>query len=388
MTRRSRRRDTPIDIGDLAKLRRDPTTAPASAVGVAAATTDRALMARSLAYLFGAGAMLALVTTAVPEVRDNSIQQLFASQILYAAGALAVLAILLVSFERLPTWTFQLILASGTVLITAAIAFADEPSGAYTMFYLWVVVYAAYFFTRVQAIAHLVIVAVAYGLVLADKNATDGVARWTITIGTLLVAGLLIGLLKRHVDALVARLANTANTDPLTALLNRRGFREQFDLEIERAKRSGRPLSVVACDADHFKQVNDQHGHDAGDDALILIAEVLTLSSRRIDTAGRMGGEEFAVLLPNSDARGAYIYAERLRTEVSEAFDDRPFTLTMSIGIASFPQHGDTLESLLRAADDALYAAKRLGRDRSVVYSSSIAAQQADAELPLAEPAG
>ena len=360
--------------GDLTKFKqRDPAKAPAALVGATAATTDRALMARSLAYLFGAGAMLALVTTAVPDVRDNDIGALFASQILYAVGALAVLAILLVSFERLPSWTFQLILASGTVLITAAIDFADEATGAYTMFYLWVVVYAAYFFKRWQAIGHLVLVAIAYGIVLMDGSTDDGMARWTITVGTLLVAGLLIGLLKRHVDALVLRLADTASTDPLTGVLNRRGFREYFDLEIERAKRSGRSLSVVAVDVDHFKQVNDRFGHDAGDSALILMAEVLSDTSRRIDTTGRMGGEEFAVLLPNSDARGAYIYAERLRAEVRDAFAEQPFQLTVSVGIASYPNHGDTLESLLTAADEALYAAKRLGRDRSVVFSSSIA---------------
>ena len=227
--------------GDLTKLKRDPAKAPAALVGATAATTDRALMARSLAYLFGAGAMLALVTTAVPDVRDNDIGSLFASQVLYAVGALAVLAILLVSFERLPSWTFQLILASGTVLISAAIAFTEERTGAYTMFYLWVVVYAAYFFKRWQAIAHLALVAAAYGVVLSESDTSDGVARWTITVGTLLVAGLLISLLKRHVDALVLRLADTASTDPLTGILNRRGFREYFDLEIERAKRSGRP---------------------------------------------------------------------------------------------------------------------------------------------------
>lgn len=366
--------------GELSKLSRDPAKAPAALIGAAASTTDRALKARSLAYLFGAGAMLALVTTAVPEGSEDEVGTLFASQVLYAVAALAVLAILLLSFERLPGWTFQFILASGSVLISAALAFSDEPTGAYTMFYLWVVVYAAYFFKRWQALAHLALVAVAYALVLIENGGRDNVARWTITVGTLLVAGLLIGLLKRHVDALVLRLADTASTDPLTGALNRRGFREYFDLEIERAKRSGRPLSVVAVDADHFKQVNDRHGHDAGDSALIVMAELLSDTSRRIDTAGRMGGEEFAVLLPNSDARGAYLYAERLRTEVREAFADQPFDLTVSIGIASFPQHGATLEALLQAADEALYAAKRLGRDRSVVYSSSISAQGQAAE--------
>jgi diguanylate cyclase (GGDEF)-like protein len=353
-------------------MRRDPTRAPAVLVGAAAATTDRALMARSLAYLFGAGAMLALATSAIPEVQDNDIGAIFASQVLYAVAALAVLAILLVSFERLPNWAFQLILGMGTVLITVAIYLADEPGGPYTMFYLWVVVYAAYFFTRWETIAQVVLVAIAYAFVLAEQDAGNDVSRWLITLGTLVVAAVLISLLKRHVDALVSRLADTASTDPLTGILNRRGFREYFELEIERAKRSGRPLSVVACDLDHFKAVNDQFGHDAGDAALISLADTLTLTSRRIDTAGRMGGEEFAVLLPNSDARGAYIYAERLRAEVRHTYGDTPFDLTVSIGIASYPSHGETMEELLRCADEALYAAKRLGRDRSVVYSSSV----------------
>ena len=359
-----------LDAADAAKINRDAT--PAVLVGAAAATSDRALMARSLAYLFGAGAMLALATSAIPEVQDNDIGAIFASQVLYAVAALAVLAVLLVSFERLPNWSFQLILGVGTVLITVAIYLADEPGGPYTMFYLWVVVYAAYFFARWETVVQLTLVGVAYGVVLGEQDAGNDVSRWLITVGTLIVAAVLISLLKRHVDALVARLADTASTDPLTGILNRRGFREYFELEIERAKRSGRPLSVIACDLDHFKAVNDQFGHDAGDAALISLANTLTLTSRRIDTAGRMGGEEFAVLLPNSDARGAYIYAERLRNEVRQTYRDAPYDLTASIGIASFPAHDQTMEGLLRCADEALYAAKRLGRDRSVVYSSSV----------------
>src|SRR6266576_1406913 len=121
-------------------------------------------------------------------------------------------------------------------------------------------------------------------------------------------------------DRLIAKLSSAARTDALTGLLNRRGFEELFATELERARRNGRPLSVIVGDLDGFKAVNDRYGHAAGDHALEKLSEILQTVKRRIDTAARLGGEEFAVIAPESDHHAAYILAERMRREVRAAF--------------------------------------------------------------------
>ena len=214
----------------------------------------------------------------------------------------------------------------------------------------------------------------------AQPRPSDGLAeqRWLLTIGTAMVAGLLVAYQHDRIGALVHRLTDAARTDPLTGLLNRRGFEETFKTELERARRNGRPLTVVAGDLDGFKLVNDQHGHHAGDEALQALAADLLKWKRRIDVAARLGGEEFALLLPDTDERGAFLVAERLRRAVQRTFSEQPLPVTISFGVATWPDHGQETETLLRAADEALYAAKDLGRDRTVIYSAAVAAVLAD----------
>jgi diguanylate cyclase (GGDEF)-like protein/putative nucleotidyltransferase with HDIG domain len=208
---------------------------------------------------------------------------------------------------------------------------------------------------------------------VSDEIGTVPVLHWAIVTSTLVVSGALIGVQRLHVDRLIARLSDAARTDSLTRLLNRRGFEELFETELERARRSGRPLSVIVGDLDGFKAVNDRFGHASGDRALERLSQILSTVKRRIDTAARIGGEEFAVIAPDSDHHAAYILAERMRREVRETFRSEPFPLTISLGIATFPRHGATAEALIGGADEALYAAKKLGRDRTVVYNPELA---------------
>ena len=177
---------------------------------------------------------------------------------------------------------------------------------------------------------------------------------------------------RANVNRLIWRLSDAAVTDELTGLLNRRGFHDLFETELERARRSGQPLSLIVGDLDHFKALNDRFGHAAGDRALEQLSLILGTAKRRIDTAARIGGEEFAVILPDSDHHAAYILAERMRREVRETFMYEPYELTISLGVATFPLHGATAEALVAQADEALYAAKALGRDRSVVWGEDL----------------
>ena len=166
-------------------------------------------------------------------------------------------------------------------------------------------------------------------------------------------------------DRTVAAHKSAASTDPLTGLFNRRGFAEACSRVIEREAKAGRPVTVMIFDIDHFKSINDRFGHPAGDEILKLFAVVVSSNLRLSDLSGRIGGEEFAALLPCSLEEGV-IVADRMR-QVFEASnivcEEGPVDTTVSIGVAGGPA-GTELEVLLAAADTALYQAKRSGRNR------------------------
>jgi diguanylate cyclase (GGDEF)-like protein len=156
-----------------------------------------------------------------------------------------------------------------------------------------------------------------------------------------------------------------ASVDPLTGLLNRRGFGEATSRMIEREAKAGRPVTVMIFDIDHFKSVNDRFGHAAGDDVLQVFANVAIASLRMTDLLGRVGGEEFAALLPCS-IEEALLAAERVREAFEAsgvAIDEAPLETTVSIGVAGGPANTE-LEVLMASADTALYQAKRAGRNR------------------------
>jgi diguanylate cyclase (GGDEF)-like protein/putative nucleotidyltransferase with HDIG domain len=217
-----------------------------------------------------------------------------------------------------------------------------------------------------------VYVSIAYGVVLAVRPPAGAAAWWAVGMGTLLVTSALIWTMRDRAESLIARLYDAARTDPLTKLLNRRGFRELLDLELERARRSEMAVTLLAGDIDHFKEVNDRLGHQVGDAALVRIAHVLESTKRRIDAAARVGGEEFALILPNTDSDEALILAERLRCALLDEFARDAVPITVSFGIATFRDHAETAASLLHAADGALYDAKESGRNRSVLFSREV----------------
>jgi diguanylate cyclase (GGDEF)-like protein len=171
------------------------------------------------------------------------------------------------------------------------------------------------------------------------------------------------------------QLAAAARTDPKTGLLNATAWQREADAEVARAVRSSTPLSLLLVDVDHFKRVNDGHGHLIGDEVLRALAGELRQQVRESDVVGRFGGEEFTVLLPRTDGAGAYCIAERLRTSAGRlnvAAGDARISVTVSIGVAVLGQHGSDLFELLAAADVALYRAKDAGRDQVRIYARRI----------------
>ena len=167
-------------------------------------------------------------------------------------------------------------------------------------------------------------------------------------------------------------LLKASQTDGLTGLDNRRHVEERLTEMFTHAARLNEPLACVMCDLDHFKSVNDEHGHQAGDAVLRQVAEILRDSAREIDRVGRYGGEEFIVLLPNANLEDAAAFAERVRREVEArtfAYDGGTLKRTLSAGAAAWPDPAIRhQEALVKAADDALYVAKEHGRNRVEVY--------------------
>jgi len=184
-------------------------------------------------------------------------------------------------------------------------------------------------------------------------------------------------------------LRQQASRDPLTGLINRRSMEESFERELRRCARRTVPMALMMIDIDHFKRFNDQHGHEAGDHVLKLVADVLLKSVRFEDFVCRHGGEEMLILLPEADAAAVAQRAEDVRRRVAAltpVYRDVPLgAITVSIGTAVFPVHGATREELIRAADAALYEAKRTGRDRVMAAGVATADPPAD---PLTCPRG
>jgi diguanylate cyclase (GGDEF)-like protein len=319
-----------------------------------------------LAFEWAAGATLLLFvlgTTRTPHA-DRPV--------LFGISALACVAVaaMLAARRRLPERLVEPALAVGHVLISAVVYFSGDATSFFAMFYVWLNVYAFYFFGMRSGWLHTALALACYAAVLVSLSDRLEYTQWLMTAGTMIVVGSMVSSLRGRVDRLVAELAEAATHDPLTGLLNRRGFGEVIASEIARSRRSERPFSLLVADIDHFKLVNDRGGHPAGDAVLRRVGHLLTTGLREIDSAARLGGEEFALLLPDTGAADAHAVAERVRRGLRQAFIHDVAPITVSIGIATFPSDADSADALMLAADNAMYTAKRRGRDRCVPFGT------------------
>jgi diguanylate cyclase (GGDEF)-like protein len=200
----------------------------------------------------------------------------------------------------------------------------------------------------------------------AETEAIDGLSDDDRIVLQAVASELVVAVENSRLYRLTKRLAIT---DELTDLYNYRFLQQRLDDEIGRADRYKKRLSLLMLDIDDFKSINDTHGHLVGDSVLTEIGQLLKSTVREVDIVARYGGEEFSVILPETDASGAFIVAEKIRESVSlhrfsDADGERTIHMTVSIGLASYPVHATEKESLLRAADDAVYRAKETGKDR------------------------
>ena len=220
--------------------------------------------------------------------------------------------------------------------------------------------------TNLAALAALLVATQLISIEPFDVLGTVVFASLAVLVSTLL--GRVLEASNRRAYLLELESHRDARTDSLTGLDNRRAMQERGPLEMKRAKRSGEPISVILCDLDHFKSINDRYGHEAGDNALAAVAVVLRGALRETDGLARWGGEEFMAILPATHARGADEVAERMRAGVAATHFPRLVSgATISLGVATITRVvdlGGAWDSLVKEADQHLYRAKKAGRNR------------------------
>jgi two-component system, cell cycle response regulator len=338
--------------------------------------SEETVRTRAQGGFFVFGGVLALVSLLLPHSPAVTTPGIAA----LGAAACASGVVMLVVPQIVPQQLLTFVLLCGSLLISFGIYFTHSTTSVYALLYVWVGFQAAYFLPRNHVIGHVAATGITYALALQTVPGSDRAQRWLLMFGVVVVIVLMVAVLRERMNRLIARLADAARTDSLTGLLNRRGFQELMEIETERALRSSRPLAIIVGDLDHFKHLNDRFGHAAGDLALRRFGEIASGASRRIDAVARIGGEEFALLLPDTEQHAAYLLAERLRRSVKEPGVDGELP-SVSFGVASFPTHAADAEALMHAADQALYAAKAMGRDRSVIYNPEVLASVLGGEL-------
>lgn len=303
-------------------------------------------------------------------------------------------ALLVLLADVAPRWLLRVNPPVSTVMTTLAIYFSGDVTSAYVLFYFWACIYAFYFFSWPEAVFNVAWVCANYSLVVAIQGAppagfaNSGIEHHLVmTVGTMTVAGASLIALRGRVDQLFERLTDAARTDAMTGLPNRAGLTEALERELERAAPEQRPVSILMLDLDRFKAVNERFGLDVGDQLLRETAKLLDTETRLIDTVARSGGEEFSIILPETEQHRAFLFAEDLLKAIRDSYGgsdanangngsagrngDSP-SFTASVGVATYPGHAGDVVTLISAADRALYAAKALGRDRAVIYSPEV----------------
>ncbi len=314
-------------------------------------------------WSLGAGMVaLALVTDQAAPGRHA--REVLLALLVFEGGAAAYFVLL----RRPPALAFILSPYFGIVCVTAA-SCVVETTRPTPLYYLWPLLAAA-FFLRGRAVA------AAFGFFLVTYTVAlalffpvgEKVGWWADVVGAVAVVTLIIYVLKVRVGVAVSRLRSAALTDTLTGAANRAAFETALEDALIHAQAANTACAVVSIDIDDFKQVNDRFGHAAGDRALQQIAAIVQRSVHPGATFARIGGEEFALVVPGADAAAARLIGEAVRSSIELGMRAFEPPLTVSVGVAAFPAAGATPSSVMLASDRALYAAKSAGRNRVVAF--------------------
>lgn len=318
-------------------------------------------MAYTASAMYGAAALDGAVEGFLPGDPKFALLPVVVVLVLFVA--------LLTVGPRLPRWALALLGPVGVALIAYALATSPGP-GDGAILYSLPVLWTTIFFGLGGAVAIVACVAVGEAVALLFLPAASAYpGRWVDVMVSASAIAVVARVLECRSQLLLERLRGEARTDPLTGLLNRRGFNEHASRELAHAGRDSRPIALATFDIDHFKLINDEHGHVVGDRVLAHIARLLSNEARGIDVAARLGGEEFAVLMPGSDQAGAEAFAERVRRALAASVCPGVPEVRVSAGVTATTAPIE-LELMMDRVDQALYTAKRAGRNRTVVFDA------------------
>lgn len=275
--------------------------------------------------------------------------------------------------RRETRWKIAIETLAMIALITWAIRFTGGMTSPLANAYLLPVVTSAIVLGRLPTLVVLVLIATCQAIVSADPSrealslsyASVIVAQFAPLAFVAYVTSVFSADIRRGLTVAKAQ----SQTDDLTELYNRRGFSLVANSSLSRSVEQNRPAGLIMIDSDNLKAVNDTHGHQAGNRLLRHIAQAILLQLRTNDVAGRYGGDEFIVFLPDTPSAGVFEVGERIRQSIASApldFFGKSVMATVSVGVGSFPEDGNTFDTLLAHADRGLYAAKQQGRNRTV----------------------
>ena len=316
-------------------------------------------MADSAALMFGGAATLSLLEAAIPGGPRIALVP--------GIGAFAFALVVSLTGTRLPRGALAALgpIAAALIALTLASgAGARDASVLYVLPVLW----ESYFFGRRGTVLIVIWIGLIQALSLIGMpGGAEDVDRWLDGFVSGAVVGAVVELLSSRNRGLVKRLEGEARLDELTGLLNRRGFFERAEIELGGSRRERSSVGVASFDLDHFKRINDECGHGAGDRVLVRMADIFRAEMRDTDLLARMGGEEFVALLPGGEIADAQRFAERARSSLAVVGGNGVPSVTVSAGVTAAVAPSD-LESILNRADRALYEAKLRGRDQIVAY--------------------
>ena len=316
----------------------------------------RRQVARISLLLYASGAVITALLQVTPD--DDPSDHL---GLAIMAGVFALMALVFRLWRLPPAWALFGGCIVGLLAISALVGIT-RPLLLTPIFYIWPMMVAAHYFPRRQLWIASLVMASSFGAALLFwAEPVQRAAVYGATVSMVAVVVVVLRGLREQNTALVARLTELAVRDPLTGVLNRAAFEDQLRREVARSARHGRPYALAVLDLDHFKQVNDRFGHAAGDRALKRVCALVNETIRDSDVFARVGGEEFALLMSDTDPSGA---ERRPRSSgPGSSCEARAETMPLTISVGLAVGHGTDADDVLLAADRALYEAKRRGRN-------------------------
>ncbi len=282
------------------------------------------------------------------------------------------------------TWKQSLILI-GSILIVVLIGYLDGITGEEISFYVYYAIpisLCSWFVGLRAGIITAVASALAWYMVdLREQPPTTALHYWNICVRLTFFTAMAVILYKLQLT--LEREKELANKDTLTGLSNRRAFFETADMELKRARRYGRSLTIAYMDLDSFKEVNDRKGHEEGDRLLQSVADSLRRCTRATDAIARIGGDEFVVLLPETGEEAAFAAVQKFHQEILQIMREHQWPVTLSIGALTFKETPETVDEMVRSADHLMYSAKKSGKN-SIKFKLHDPKADADIQVPAA----